>query len=149
MLTIFYDEGSHEITVMSEVTGKVKITGQDIQRQEARACPDDKRSLCPQGPVRHAEEHTAAVRIGHRPCALKSNCGRNKTETVTLRFPAGSLYCTVLSLPEIPVSQFRFQLFGKPVANTGEFRVANKFYVLCASGYREETWGDEPDTDKG
>ncbi|MBQ6348096.1 MAG: hypothetical protein IJI71_11145 [Clostridia bacterium] len=26
MLTIFYDEGSHEITVMSEVTGKVKIT---------------------------------------------------------------------------------------------------------------------------
>ena len=37
----------------------------------------------------------------------------------------------------------------EPVANTGEFRVANKFYVLCASGYREETWGDEPDTDKG
>jgi len=34
-----------------------------------------------------------------------------------------------------------------PVANTGELRVENKFYVLCASAYREESWGDEPETD--
>jgi len=35
-----------------------------------------------------------------------------------------------------------------PVANTGELRVENKFYVLCASAYREESWGDEPETDE-
>ena len=29
-------------------------------------------------------------------------------------------------------------------ANTGELRRVNKFYVLCCSEYREESWGNEP-----
>ena len=29
-------------------------------------------------------------------------------------------------------------------ANTGELRKVNKFYVLCCSEYREESWGNEP-----
>ncbi len=95
MLTIFYDEGSHEITVMSEVTGKVKIT-------------------------------------------VRTSNGKKLV-----------LALTINDSNAIRLFQEADPGIHEPVANTGEFRVANKFYVLCASGYREETWGDEPDTDKG
>lgn len=62
----------------------------------------------------NGEEEVLVARTAFK--RVKSSCGRYGLETVTLRFPAGSLYCTGLNLSEIPVSQFRFQLFGKPIA---------------------------------
>ena len=50
---------------------------------------------------------------------VRSSCGRNKAQTVTLRFSAEDLYCTGLKLSGIPASQLRFRLFGKPVATSG------------------------------
>ena len=64
---------------------------------------------------------------------VRSSCGRNKAQTVTLRFPAEALYCTGLKLSGIPASQLRFRLFGNPVAvsDSGSIAYRSTDISLC------------------
>jgi len=70
MLTIFYDEGSHEITVMSEVTGKVKITVRTSNGKKLVLALTINDPYVPKALSVTRKNIPAAVRIGHRPCAL-------------------------------------------------------------------------------